>query len=323
VRIASVLYGSMSNDHGSGRRRERTDSTRGVQLAIAAYLLWGSLTIYWKRLKGFDAVELISWRMTCAGVLMAVIVTARRTWPTLRTAMTSSSGLARLGLAAALLASNWGSYVWAVGQERILETALGYFLAPLLTMLIGVFMFGERATNAQRFAFAMAFVAVIVLTISYGRLPSIALVIAASWSLYGLVKRQSPLGPIESLAGETFVSFLPAAVIVIVLSQRADSIVHTATTTEWMFVLGTGVITAIPLMLFAAAAQSVPFTLLGPLNLIVPVINVILGWLIYHEPMPTDRLVGFGFIWIALVAVMWDRVSTARRSTPSTPVTVA
>ncbi len=316
----SVLYGAMPHRHGSGTTRPPADVARGVQVGVAAYLLWGLLTIYWKRLKGFDAIELIAWRMTCAAAVMAVVVTARRTWPNLRAAMTSKNGLARLSLAAVLLATNWASYVWAVGQDRILETALGYFLAPLITMLLGVFLFHERASRPQRFAFAMAFVAVVVLTFSYGRPPWIALVIAVTWSSYALVKRQSPLGPIDSLAGETFVSLLPAVLVVVLLSPGTDSVARTASAADWAFVLGTGVVTAIPLMLFAAAAQSVPFTLLGPLNLIVPVINVILGWAIYDEAMPPDRLIGFGFVWIALVAVTWDRVSTARRTVGSVPV---
>ena len=134
--------------------------------------------------------------------------------------------------------------------------------------------------------------AVVVLTASYGRPPWIALVIAATWSVYGLVKRQSPLGAVDSLAGETFVSFVPAVIIAIVLAGGGDSIPNAAGTRDWLFVLGTGVVTAVPLMLFAGAAQSVPFTLLGPLNLIVPVINVLLGWAVYDEPMPPERLVG-------------------------------
>lgn len=284
-----------------------------MQLAVAAYLLWGGLTVYWKQLTAFDAIELIAWRMLCAGVVMAVIVTFRRSWRTIGRSLASATGFGRLAIAALLLSTNWGSYVWAVGHDRVIETALGYFLAPLLTMLLGIVVYREQPTGAQRFAFACAVVAVVVLTLSYGRPPWIALIIAATWSLYGLVKRQSPLGAIDSLAGETFVSFVPALVAVIVLSGSEGSIVNAASGRDWVLVAGTGVVTAVPLMLFAGAAQSVPFTLLGPLNLIVPVINVALGWAVYDEPMPLDRLVGFSFVWIALVAVMWDRVTIARR----------
>lgn len=304
----------MTVDADSPAAGREITTSRGVQLAIVAYLLWGALTIYWKQLKGFDAIELIAWRMMCAGVVMAVIVTARGTWPTIWAAFVTRSGRRSLVAAALLLSTNWGSYVWAVGHDRVLETALGYFLAPLLTMLLGVFIFHESPTGAQKFAFGAAAVAVGVLTVSYGRPPWIALVIAATWSLYALVKRRSPLGAVDSLAGETFVSFIPAVLVILVLAGSDGSIPTTASAPDWLLVLGTGIVTAVPLMMFAGAAQSVPFTLLGPLNLIVPVINVVLGWMVYDEEMPLDRLIGFGFVWIALIAVMWDRVSIARRS---------
>ena len=293
---------------------ERVPRRNGVQQAVAAYLLWGALTVYWKQLKGFDAIEVIAWRMMCAGLVMAAIVTFRRSWTTIGRSMASWNGFGRLVLAAVLLSANWGSYVWAVGHDRVIETALGYFLAPLLTMLLGIVVYHEEPSTAQRFAFGAAVAAVIVITISYGRPPWIALIIAATWSLYGLVKRQSPLGAVDSLAGETFVSFVPAVIIAILLAGGAESIPHTASARDWLFVLGTGIVTAVPLMLFAGAAQSVPFTLLGPLNLIVPVINVLLGWAVYDEPMPAERLVGFAIVWVALVAVMWDQFSVARRA---------
>jgi len=294
---------------------ERTVA-QGVRLAVAAYLLWGFLTIYWKQLSGFDAFELIAWRMACAGVVMAIVVTARRTWPTVIGALRDPGVARRLVLASLLLTVNWGSYVWAVTDDRVIETALGYFIAPLTTMAIGVFVLKERPTTAQRVAVGLSAVAVVVLTVSYGRPPWIALVIAGSWSLYGLTKRRVPLGAIDSLAGETFVLFVPAVAAVAFLSTRAESVAQTASPREWLFVLGTGLITAVPLMLFASAAKSVPFTLLGPLNLLVPVINFGLGWLLYGEPMPADRLIGFGFVWAALIIVMWDRISSHRRVTP-------
>ncbi len=293
---------------------------RGVQLGVAAYLSWGLLTIYWKQLQGFDAFELIAWRMTCAGVVMAVIVTVRRTWPNIVGAIGHGPTARRLVMASVLLTVNWGSYVWAVTNDRVIETALGYFIAPLAIMAIGVFVLHEEPTRAQRVAFALAAVAVVIMTFSYGRPPWIALLIAGSWSMYGLTKRRVPLGAVDSLAGETFVLFVPALLAVVAFSTRADSIAQTADTVDWILVLGTGMVTAVPLMLFAAAAQSIPFTLLGPLNLLVPVINFGLGWLLYDEPVPLDRLVGFAFVWVALVVVMWDRVATHRRPPVPEPV---
>jgi chloramphenicol-sensitive protein RarD len=287
---------------------------RGVRVAVAAYLIWGFLTVYWKQLRAFDAIELIGWRMLSAAIVMALITTYRERWPVLLAAMRDRNTLVRLMIAATLLTINWGSYVWAVVNDRVIETALGYFIAPLVTMAIGVLVLDEQPTRAQRLAFASASVAVVVLTISYGRPPWIALILAATWSSYALSKRNISLGSIDGLAGETFVLFVPALAIVAVMSARTGSVVDAASGIEWGFALGTGVITAIPLMLFASAAKSIPFTLLGPLNLLVPVINFGLGWMLYGEPMPLDRLIGFGFVWIALVVVMTDRVKRARRS---------
>jgi chloramphenicol-sensitive protein RarD len=293
---------------------------RGVQLGVTAYLLWGFLTIYWKQLAAFDAFELIAWRMACAGVVMAAIVTARRTWPNIVAALRHGPTARRLVMASALLTVNWGSYVWAVTNDRVIETALGYFIAPLATMAIGVFVLHEDPTKAQRVAFALAAAAVVLLTVSYGRPPWIALLLAASWSLYGLAKRRVPLGAVDSLAGETFVLFVPAVLAVLAFSAGAGSVATTADAVDWVLVLGTGVVTAVPLMLFAAAAQSIPFTLLGPLNLLVPIINFGLGWLLYGEEVPLDRLAGFAVVWVALLVVMWDRVTTHRRPPVPEPV---
>ena len=287
---------------------------RGVRVALSAYMLWGFLTIYWKQLDAFGAFELIGWRIVCASAIMATIVTIRGSWPRIRAAFADRHVLGGLIVAAALLTVNWASYVWAVVHDRVIETALGYFIAPLATMAMGVFVLGEQPTRAQRAAFGLAFVAVIVLTISYGRPPWIALLIASSWSLYGLTKRRVGLDAIDSLAGETFVLVLPALALILMVSGRSGSVVSSAGAVDWGFVLGTGVITAVPLTLFASAAKSIPFTLLGPLNLIVPVINFALGWLLYDEEMPVDRLVGFGFVWIALGVVIYDRIGAADRA---------
>lgn len=289
----------------------------GVRVGIAAYLLWGLLTIYWKQLSALDAVELIGWRMLTAAVVMAVVTTVRGTWPAILAAFRSRSTVVRLITAALLLTANWGSYVWAVVNDRVIETALGYFIAPLGTMAIGVLVLGERANRAQKIAFGCAAIAVVILTVGAGRPPWISLVLAATWSAYALSKRNMPLGAIDSLTGETLVLVIPAAVALVVLSGRSSSAVNIASTTDWAFLLGTGLITAIPLMLFASAAKSIPFTLLGPLNLIVPVINFGLGWALYDEPMPLDRLIGFAFVWLALVVVMTDRIRSNRRSAGS------
>ena len=310
---------------GRPRRTVRsvTDQTErnGVRVGVAAFVLWGLLTIYWKQLSGLDAVELIAWRMFTAAIVMAAVTTVRGTWPAIIAAFRSRATVVRLILAALLLTANWGSYVWAVINDRVIETALGYFIAPLGTMAIGVLVLGELATRAQKIAFGCVAVAVVILTMGAGHPPWISLVLAATWSSYALSKRNMPLGAIDSLTGETFVLVLPAAMALIVLAGRSSSAVNTASGTDWVLLLGTGLITAIPLMLFASAAKSIPFMLLGPLNLIVPVINFGLGWVMYNEPMPLNRLIGFAFVWLALLVVMTDRIRSHQRAArPKPPV---
>lgn len=286
----------------------------GVRAAVAAYVIWGLLTIYWKQLERFHPLELIGWRISMAAVVMAVVISIRSRWPIVLGALRSTRLLPRLVLAGTLLTVNWTMYVWAVVSEQIVETALGYFLAPLGTMAIGVFVLGERLTPLKWAAIGFAGVAVAVLTVSYGRVPWIAIVIAATWSLYGLTKRRVPLTPIESLAGEVFVLVGPALAVVMWGATRAGGAPDVADATSWALLLGTGAITAVPLLLFSIAARSVPFTLLGPLNYLVPIINLLLGWLVYGEPMPVVRFVGFALVWFALVAVTADTIRAGRRA---------
>jgi chloramphenicol-sensitive protein RarD len=292
----------------------------GIRAGVVAYVVWGLLTIYWKQLAHFDAFELIAWRVLCASVVMAAVVTARRRWPVLRAALRTPRLVGRLFVAALLLTVNWGAYVWAVSEGRIIETALGYFMAPLATMLLGILVLHERPTRSQRLALGCAVLAVIVLTVAAGSPPVVALLIAGSWSLYGLLKRQVPLSAIESLAGETFLLTVPALVFAVVAAADPASVTATATAGDWVLVALTGVVTAGPLLLFAVAAQRVPFTILGPLQYLVPTINFLLGWVVYGEELPASRLVGFAFVWVALVLTATDHVRGVARSRRPEPV---
>lgn len=287
---------------------------RGIRAGIAAYVLWGLLTVYWKQLDGFAPFELIGWRVAMAAVVMVIVVSTRGRWAPVLDALRRPRLLARLAFAGALLTVNWTLYVHAVVSDQIIETALGYFLAPLGTMTIGVVVLGERLTPLRWAAVAAAVAAVIVLTVSYGSTPWIAIGIAASWSVYGLAKRRVPLSPVESLTGETLVLLLPALGVIAWSLTRAGDVVEQATPVEWVLVAGTGVVTAVPLLLFSIAARSVPFTVLGPLNYLVPLINFALGWAVYGEPVPAARFAGFVLVWLALVAITVESVGSARRT---------
>jgi chloramphenicol-sensitive protein RarD len=288
------------------------EMARGVRAGLLAYLIWGFLTVYWKQLVEFDPVELIGWRVLGAAAVMAVVVTVRGRWRVIAGALGDGRLLARITITALLLTANWGAYVYAVVNDRIIETALGYFIAPLGTMTIGIVALGERPSRAQRWAMALAAVAVVELTIAYGRLPLIALIIAASWALYGLGKRRIPLTGVDSFAAESFVLVVPAAMVAAVLAPGASSIPQSASAGELTLVAMAGIATAVPLSLFAFAAVRVPFTTLGPLQYLVPIVNFLLGWLVYDESLPGTRVIGFALVWIALLVVTLDVVRAGR-----------
>ena len=302
---------------------DNSELRSGVITGILAYVVWGLLTLYWKLLNGFKAFELVGWRVMSAAVIMSVTLTATRRWSHLRVVLTDRKLLARVAMAAVLLTGNWCTYVWAVVHGNVIETALGYFLAPLGTMAVGVIAFGERVDRAQRIAIGFALVAVVVLVVSYGEVPWIALILATTWSAYGGLKKRVPLTPIESMSAETFVVLVPAIVTALVLAGRAGSIPTTATTGELILVVLTGVATVVPLMLFAWAAHRVPLTLLGPMQYLIPTINFLLGWLVYHEALPMSRLAGFALVWIGLIVMTVDTVQRrARHGRSPGPVAV-
>lgn len=284
---------------------------RGVIAGVAAYFVWGTLTLYWRRLHSFDAIELIGWRVICAAVLMIGVLSITHRWQHLRPVLGDRRLLASVLLCALFLAGNWTTYVWAVVHDHVIETALGYFLAPLGTMALGVALLHEQLNRVQKFVFIVAVIAVGVLTFSYGRVPWLALLLATTWVVYGYLKKHVPLTPVDSIAAESFVVLGPAVLVVLLFAGRSNSIPHAATTAQFVLVLGSGVATIVPLTLFAFAAQRVPLTVLGPLNYIIPTINFCLGWLVFHEALPPSRIVGFAMVWAGLVIATVD---AARRS---------
>ncbi len=289
---------------------------RGVFAGIAAYVLWGLLTVYWHELHGLSAFGLIGQRIVWSSLLLAAVVTVTRRWSALRAIRNDPWVAIRVGLAALLLTANWTTYVWAVTHDNVVETALGYFIAPLVTVAIGVIGFGERLRPASGVALSIAAAAVVVLTLDYGHLPGFALVLGGTWGWYGLIKRTIPLHPIESLAAETFV-LLPAALATVAAIETGDDAIRTtASGGQLALVLLAGVVTVVPLLLFAVAAPRVPFTVLGPLQYAVPTINFALGVWLYDEAMPRARVIGFALVWIALVVFTVDslRVNAGRAS---------
>lgn len=284
----------------------------GIVAGVMAYVVWGVLTIYWKQLHHFNAFELIGWRITTSAVIMAIGLTIAKRWGHLAVLRHDRPLLLRVIVAAILLTVNWTSYVWAVVHDHVLETALGYFVAPIGTVLVGVFVLHETLRNAQRIALGLAGAAVVVLTISYGRVPWLALAIAVSWTAYGYLKNRVPLSPVESMAAESFILVIPAAAVAVALASRAASIPHSASTHELLFAALTGLATVCPLITFAYAAQRVPLSIIGPMQYIVPTMNFLIGWLLYDESLSAASLAGFALVWIGLAVMTADSARRAR-----------
>ena len=293
---------------------QHAEQRAGIIAGVAAYVIWGLLTIYWKQLHGFNAFELIGWRITASAIIMAIILTATRRWRFLAVLRHDRALLARVGAAAVLLTVNWTAYVWAVVHDHVLETALGYFIAPLGTVTVGVLVLHEPLRMSLKIALVFATAAVVVLTISYGGVPWLALLIAAAWTVYGYIKKQVPLTPVESMAAESFILVVPAFTSALLFATHTDSIPNSASHTELAFVAFSGMATVGPLMLFAYAAQRMPLTIIGPMQYIVPSMNFVIGWLIYDEALPATRLFGFALVWIGLVVLTADSLRRVRRS---------
>jgi chloramphenicol-sensitive protein RarD len=293
----------------------------GTIAGVSAYVLWGLITMYWKVLQDFAPLELIGYRIVLSALLLAGVLTSRGRLKPMFLAVTRQRLWRRMALTAILLAINWTTYVVVVSEGKVIEAALGYFIAPLLTMLLGVKVLHERLRPMQLSSAIVAAIAVVVLTIGYGSVPFYALAMASTWALYGLLKRQIALQPLESLMSETVVLVVPAVLLMIWMSGFDDSVVNSASAGQLTLVLLTGVVTAVPLLLFAAAAQKLPLTVLGPMQYSVPVINFLLGWLVYHEKLTTTRVIGFGLIWVALVIVTIDSMARSRSSMRPLPST--
>jgi chloramphenicol-sensitive protein RarD len=255
-------------------------------------------------------------RVVWSLVFVLVVLTVRRRWEWLRPLLADRATMARLSLAAVLIAANWALYIWGVNNEHVVETSLGYFVNPVVTVLIGVIVLHERLRRLQWAAVAVGASAVVVLTIDYGRPPWIALGLAGSFATYGLLKKQvgPRVGALQSLTVETAVIALPALGFLVALEVRGEGQLGHSGAGHGLLLASAGVVTAVPLIFFAAAARRVPLSVLGLLQYLTPVLQFLLGVLLYDEPMPASRLVGFTLIWAALALLTFDSLRHRRRS---------
>lgn len=274
---------------------------KGNWYAVGAYTIWGVLPVYWKWLHHVPAPQLLSHRIIWSFLLLIIVILLSRQWNTFRKGILKPRVLRVYIVAALLIAVNWLVYIWAVNAGYIIETSLGYFINPLLSVLMGVIFFHEHLRPAQWIPIGLAGAGVLYLTIVYGSLPWIALCLAFSFAFYGLVKKIAPLGSLYGLTLETGILFVPAMTYLVyseTISQGA--FLHTGAVPDALLV-GAGLMTTIPMLMFASAARRIPLFLVGIFQYIAPTLQFLLGVLVYKEPFTIVRFVGFAIVWVALI----------------------
>lgn len=286
----------------------------GAAAGASAYALWGVFPLVFHQLQSVGAGEIlvhrILWSFVAVVVALAVVRRDRRWFARVRA---RPGALARLMAAALLLSTNWLVYIWAVNHDHVLEGALGYYINPLITVALGIVLLKERLGRAQVVALAFGAASVVVLGVAYGRVPWIALTLAVSFAGYGFLKKAVPVGAAVSLAVETAVLAPAAAVALVVYEVRGDAAFGHGSVGRDALLLSLGVVTAVPLLLFAVAATRIPLTLLGLLQYLTPTLQLLCGVLVLDEAMPPSRLAGFVLVWIGLVVLAADAVARARR----------
>jgi len=282
---------------------------------VAAYSLWGLLTLYWRLFPNVPAMQVLGHRIVWSFILLAGIIAA--SWRQRRIVMRSvtPSVIALYALAAVLIGVNWFLYVYSVNHGFIVESSLGYFITPLVNVLMGVVVFRERLRQLQWVAVAFAFSGVVWLTLAYGTLPWIGLALAGSFGSYGLVKKKATLPSLEGLALETAVMLVPASLYLIALhTNGTGAFLRSGATTDLLLVAG-GIVTVVPLLLFATAVRRIPLSVVGILQYIAPTIQLLLGVFAFKEPFTRAQVSGFGLVWVGLVIFTIDSLRPRSAST--------
>ncbi len=274
---------------------------KGIWYALGAYILWGLFPVYWKILENIPALQLLGHRIIWSFVFVSSIILVTRQWKTFRKIALTRPMLRIYSVAAILIAINWLTYVWAVGAGFIIETSLGYFINPLVSVLLGVLFLHERLRPVQWVPLGLASAGVLFLSFVYGSFPWISITLAISFGLYGLVKKTAPLGALHGMTMETGILFLPALGYLILMGVTGHGAFLHVSRVQDLMLLGAGLVTTIPLLLFASASHRIPLTMMGVLQYINPTLQFLLGTLVYHEPFSYERLIGFGIVWFALI----------------------
>ncbi|MHA7277249.1 EamA family transporter RarD [Arthrobacter sp. HLT1-21] len=298
------------------KREPRSENSTGILYGVGAYGLWGLLPLYFLILLPASAIEIVANRVLWSLVFCALLLTVMKSWRAVRSAAANPRILGTLALAALLIAVNWFVYTYGVTTGHAIEAALGYFINPIVSVLLGVVVLREKLRRLQWAAVGVGIIAVVVLAIGYGNVPWIALTLAFSFGFYGFVKKRvgSKVDAVSSLSIETAVLTPIAAGIMIWLSATGAATVLTEGPGHFWIMAASGVITAVPLIFFGAAARRLPLTTIGLLQYLAPVLQFLLALFVIKEEMPLERWVGFGLVWVALAMLTIDMLHTVRKN---------
>lgn len=287
---------------------------RGTIFGVAAYLLWGVFPLYFPLLEPASAVEILLHRVVWTLLVCLAALALVGGWVRVREVARSGRRMGVLAVAAVVIGVNWGVYIYGVNSGQVVQAALGYFINPVVTVLIGVLVLRERLRRLQWVAVALGVLAVVVLTVDYGRPPWIALTLAFSFAIYGLAKNRvgRGVGALTSLSLETAI-LTPVAIGGLVwLETSGRGTVGTEGLGHGALLATTGIVTAVPLLFFAAAARRVPLSTIGLLQYLAPVLQFVIGVAVFREAMPASRWAGFALVWLALALLTADMLRTAR-----------
>ncbi|QOD43451.1 EamA family transporter RarD [Clavibacter zhangzhiyongii] len=304
------------------RPAPETSTRTGLIAAVGAYGLWGVLPVFFLLLVPAGAFEIVGWRILFSLVVCALVITLTRRWPRLVAIARQPRLLFGLGLAGHLILVNWTVYVYGTLSGHVVETALGYFINPIVTVLLGVILLRERLRPLQWTAVGLSAVAVAVIAVGYGQLPWVSLALAGSFGLYGLVKKRVSGGAdaLSGLALETAWLVPAATVMLVITGAGAGLTIGTVSLEHTLLLVSTGVVTAGPLLLFGFAAGRLPLSVIGLTQYLAPLLQFAFGVFVMHEAMPPERWTGFAIVWAALVLLTIDMLRNARRPAPRLPV---
>ena len=287
---------------------------RGILFGVGAYGLWGLLPAFFLLLAPSGAVEIVGWRILLSLVFCAILLTVTRGWKRLAAILRNRRTTLVMGVAGIFIVINWLVYIYATMSGHVVEAALGYFINPLVTVLLGVFVLHEKLRTAQWVAIGISAVAVILLAVNYGRFPYIALALALSFGLYGLIKKRVG-GQVDAVSGLTIETLWLAPVALAMLigvGATTGLTFGTISAAHTTAMLATGIVTAVPLLLFASAARRLPLSYLGLTQYLTPVLQFLLGVFLFNEDMPPARWAGFALIWLALIVLTVDMLLAGR-----------